>query len=301
MLLWILFLKCFIICYRLKKSESILGPYSNNCARLQNVYFSDRGPACLVSSFLLSFSVGPNGWNSRLGVSPTLGINYVILGKILNLFEPVSLSAATAKLLQSCLTLCDPIDGSLSGSPVPGILQARTLEWVAISFSSAGKWKVKVKLLSRVRLSATPWTAAYQAPPSMGFSRQEYWSGVPLPSPPPSCFPPNPRQLLICFLPQWTGLFWIFHLKRIMTIYGLQWLASVLSRFIHIEARVSPPLLSVCLFFAWLSVPWPRTEPWPQQWKPRILTPSPPGKWKPRILTPSPLGNSPPLLTVIAK
>jgi len=67
-------------------------------------------------------------------------------------------------------------------SPVPGILQARTLEWVAISFSNAWKWKVKVKLLSRVQLFATPWTAAYQAPPPMGFSRQEHWSGVPLPS-----------------------------------------------------------------------------------------------------------------------
>ena len=66
---------------------------------------------------------------------------------------------------------------------VPGILQARTLEWVAISFSNAWKWKVKVKLLSRARLFGTPWTAAYQAPPSMGFSRQEYWSGVPVPSP----------------------------------------------------------------------------------------------------------------------
>ena len=78
---------------------------------------------------------------------------------------------------------CDPIDGSPPGSAVPGILQARTLEWVAISFSDALKWKVKVKSLSCVRLFATPWTAAYQAPPSMGFSRQEYWSGVPLPSP----------------------------------------------------------------------------------------------------------------------
>ena len=94
-----------------------------------------------------------------------------------------SLHAAAAKSLQSCLTLCDPIDGSPPGSPVPGILQARTLEWVAISFSSAWKWKVKVKSLSRVRLLATPQTAAYQAPPSMGFSRQEYRSGVPLPSP----------------------------------------------------------------------------------------------------------------------
>ena len=92
-------------------------------------------------------------------------------------------AAAAAKSLQSCPTLCDPIDGSPLGSPVPGILQARTLEWVAISFSNAWKWKVKVKSLSRVRLLAIPWTAAYQAPPSMGFSRQEYWNRVPLPSP----------------------------------------------------------------------------------------------------------------------
>ena len=90
---------------------------------------------------------------------------------------------AAAKLLQSCPTLCDPIDGSPPGSPVPRILQARTLEWIAISFSNAWKWKVKVKSLSRVQLLATPWTAAHQAPPSMGFSMQEYWSGVPLPSP----------------------------------------------------------------------------------------------------------------------
>ena len=92
-------------------------------------------------------------------------------------------AAAAAKLLQSCPTLCDPIDGSPPGPDVPGILQARILERVAISFSNAWKWKVKVKLLSHVRLLVTPWTAAHQAPPPMGFSRQEYWSGVPLPSP----------------------------------------------------------------------------------------------------------------------
>ena len=92
-------------------------------------------------------------------------------------------AAAATMLLQSCPTLCDPIDGSPPGSPTPGILQARTLEWVAIAFSSAWKWKVKVKWLSGVQLLATPWTAAYQAPPSMGFSRQEYRSGLPLPSP----------------------------------------------------------------------------------------------------------------------
>ena len=92
-------------------------------------------------------------------------------------------AAAASKLLQSCPTLCDPIDGSQPGSPIPGILQARVLEWAAISFSNAWKWKVKVKSLSRVRLLATPWIAAYQALPPMGFSRQDYWSGVPLPSP----------------------------------------------------------------------------------------------------------------------
>ena len=74
-------------------------------------------------------------------------------------------SGQAAKSLQSCLTLCDPMDCSLPGISVQGILQARTLEWVAISFSNAWEWKVKVKSLSRVRLLATPWTAAYQAPP----------------------------------------------------------------------------------------------------------------------------------------
>ena len=90
---------------------------------------------------------------------------------------------AAAKSLQSCPTVCDPRDSSPLGSPIPGILQARTLEWVAISFSSEWKWKVKGKSLSRVWLLATSWTAAYQAPLSMGFSRQEYWSRMPLPSP----------------------------------------------------------------------------------------------------------------------
>ena len=73
----------------------------------------------------------------------------------------IAAAAAAAKSLQSCPTPCDPIDGSPPGSPIPGILQARSLEWVAISFSNAGKWKVKVKSLSRVWLLATPWTAAY--------------------------------------------------------------------------------------------------------------------------------------------
>ena len=112
-------------------------------------------------------------------------------------------AAAAAKSLQSCPTLCDPIDGSPPGSPVPGILQARTLEWVAISFSKAWKWKVKVKSLSCVRLFATPWTGAHQAPPSMGFSMWEYWSGLPLPSP----IYPDPH--LIPFL-------WLMLIKRLI-------------------------------------------------------------------------------------
>ena len=91
-------------------------------------------------------------------------------------------AAAASKSLQSCLTLCNPLDSSPPGSPVPVILQVRVLEWVAISFSNAWKWNLKVKSLSCVRLLATPWTEAYQSPPSMGFSRQEYWSGLSLSS-----------------------------------------------------------------------------------------------------------------------
>ena len=110
-------------------------------------------------------------------------------------------AAAAAKSHQSCLTLCDPRDGSPPGSPVPGILQARTLEWVAISFSNAWKWKVKVKSLSCVQLLSTPWTVAYQAPPSMGFSRQDNRSGVPLPSPALHfTFQLKDLQLKDCFL-----------------------------------------------------------------------------------------------------
>ena len=103
----------------------------------------------------------------------TIHVHTILIGKGEREYRHLA-AASAAKSLQSCPTLWDP---------VPGILQARTLEWVAISFSKAWKWKVKGKSLSRIRLSATPWTAAYQAPPSMGFSRQEYWSGVPLPSP----------------------------------------------------------------------------------------------------------------------
>ena len=126
----------------------------------------------------------------RIHCSFTAGREAVFWALSLKSSAAAAAAAAAAKSLQSCPTLCNPIDGLPPGSSVPGILQARTLEWVAIAFSNAWKWKVKVKSLSRVWLLATPWTAAYQAPPSMGFSRQEYWSAVPLPSPPIKiCFP----------------------------------------------------------------------------------------------------------------
>ena len=129
------------------------------------------------------------GWRSRMKHSSDLGktdwtsLQIAIFRRLYELNPCLFSAAAAAKSLQSCPTLCDPIDGSPPGSAVPGILQARTLEWVAISFSNARKWKVKGKSLSCVRLLATPWTAGHQVPPSMGFSRQEYWNGVPLPSP----------------------------------------------------------------------------------------------------------------------
>ena len=113
-----------------------------------------------------------------------------------------SSAAAAAEWLQWCPTLCDTRDGSPPGSPIPGILQTRTLEWVAISFSNAWKWKVKVKSLSHVQLFTTLWTAAYQAPLSTGFSRQEYWSGVPLHSPEDSSSPLENYKLNS---PEWLG------------------------------------------------------------------------------------------------
>ena len=127
-------------------------------------------------------------WHNRLLQEQEVGMElswkHVFPENMKNIWDSPSQGvAATAKSLQSCLALCDPIDGSPPGSPVPGILQSRTLEWVAVPFSNVWKWKVKVKLLSHVWLVAIPWTAAHQAPPSMAFSRQEYWSGLPLPSP----------------------------------------------------------------------------------------------------------------------
>ena len=114
--------------------------------------------------------------------------------------------------LQLWPTLCDPIDVSPPGSHAPGILQARTLEWVAISFCNARKWKVKVKSLSHVRLLASPWTAAYKAPPSMGFSRQEYWSGVPLPSPSNLTSIPQKTNFIMCMVPKMEKL--AFHCNK---------------------------------------------------------------------------------------
>ena len=106
----------------------------------------------------------------------------------------LSATAAAAKSLQSCPTLCDPRDGSPPGSSVPGILQARTLEWVAIAFSNARKWKWSRSVMFDSSRCHGP--AAYQAPPSMGFSRQEYWCGVPLP------YPNMLSRLVITILPR---------------------------------------------------------------------------------------------------
>ena len=134
---------------------------------------------CFLTCIQISQEAGKVIWCSHLFKNFP---QFVVIHTV-KCFGIVSKAAAAApKLLQSCLTLCNPIEGSPLGSPIPGILQARTLEWVAISFSKAWKWKVKVKSLSRVRLFETLWTAAYQALLSMGFSRQESWSGMPLPS-----------------------------------------------------------------------------------------------------------------------
>ena len=141
------------------------------------------GETLSISSFTPSTNLLHSNFSYHDGLPPN---NFIFLtSEVCSLICPIFTSLsfflptliiipAAAKSLQLCPTLCDPIDGSPLGSPVPGILQARTLEWVAISFSNAWKWKGKVKSLSRVRLLATPWTAAHQASPSTGFSRQEY-------------------------------------------------------------------------------------------------------------------------------
>ena len=155
------------------------------CHNLHWPFATGHGSARVMQwiSWVLHMLFPTQLWGRQTPYFPlVVGITH--LSHIVNWPPPPLLSCLlvqchAAKSLQSCPTLCDPIDSSPPGSPVPGILQARTLEWVAISFSSAWKWKVTVKSLSRVRLCATPWTATHQAPPSVGSSRQEYWSGVP--------------------------------------------------------------------------------------------------------------------------
>ena len=151
----------------------VCSPPGSSVQGIFQARIQELGCHFLLQGIFLTQRSNPSLWHCRR--SPILQVDSLPT-------EPLEKPAA-AKLLQLCLTLCDPIDGSPPGSAVPGILQSRTLKWVAISFSNAWKWKVKGKSLSRVGLFATPWIAAYQAPPSMGFSRQEYWSGLPLPSP----------------------------------------------------------------------------------------------------------------------
>ena len=145
-----------------------------------------------------------------------------------------------SEVTQSCPTLSDPMDYSLPGSSVRGILQARTLEWVAISFSNAWKWKVKVKSLSRVQLLATPWTAAYQAPLSMAFSRQVYWSGVPLPSQIYFKILLLPLSSNMIFIWPWNEKAWVhhgggrWHQKRREEILNAK-LRNIRLSFIHIK------------------------------------------------------------------
>ena len=150
-----------------------------------------NGKDCLLSWVGIAIFWGPLEERSSLRRSVRAGFWHGFFGlweafgefglRLLKISTTATL-CPVCLVAQLCLMFCNPIDGSAPGSPVPGILQARTLEWVAISFPSAWKWKVKVKSLSHVRLFATPWTAAHQTPLSMGFSRQESWSGLPSPN-----------------------------------------------------------------------------------------------------------------------
>ena len=149
------------------------GAYSNSCSLSRWCHPAISSSIVPFSSCLQSFQAS---WSFKMSQFFTSGGQNIGLSASASVF-PTN-AAAAAKLLQLCPTLCDPIDSSPPGSPVPGILQARTLEWVAVSFSNASKWKMKGKPLSHVRLFTTPWTAAHQAPPFMGLSRQEYWSGL---------------------------------------------------------------------------------------------------------------------------
>ena len=136
-------------------------------------------PWAAAAAVAKSLQSCPTLCNPIDGSPPSSSVPGILQARTLE-WVAISLSNACmhAKSLQSGLALCDSMVSSPPGSPVPGILQARTLEWIAISFSNAWKWKVKVKSLSHVWLLATTWTAAYQASPSMGFSRQEYWRGI---------------------------------------------------------------------------------------------------------------------------
>ena len=180
---------------------------------------------------------------------------------ISNFLEEISAAAAVANLLQSCPTLCDPRDGSPLGSPIPGILQARTLEGVAISFSNAWKWKVKVKLLRHVQLLANPWTAAYQDPLSMGFARQEYWSGLPFPSlgRDLSSFPRSlvfPILLFSSISLHWGRLSYLF-LLFFGTLHSNRHIFPILLWFLLLffsQLFVRPPqtvILLFCISFSW--------------------------------------------------
>ena len=182
----------FHLIYMLQQFSEGLFPFLDVLSwKLPSSSFLRVFPLQLFTDCHFSMALG-GFWAIHQGqIRPLHGVLQLLLGLQFSLQLLVVYAAAAAKLLQSCPTLCDPRDGSPPGSPIPGILQARTLEWVTIAFSNAWKWRAKVKSFSRVWLLATPWTAAHQAPPSMGFSRQEYWSGVPLHSPLPSLLPFN--------------------------------------------------------------------------------------------------------------
>ena len=164
---------------------------------------------------------------------------------------------------QSCPTLCDPVDGSPPGAPVLGILQARTLEWVAISFSNAWKWKAKMKSLSRVWLLVTSRTVAYQAPPPMGFSRQEYWCGVPLPSP----WILGPNQCQSSLTPQQWASFVFLKEALLFILFNLLIDCTMWHRGSYFPRQG----LSLC----------------PPHWEVRVLTTGLPEKFLLRILYPS--------------
>ena len=152
---------------------------SNIWARVESLEKGDELIALKININLVEYSQRSFMSIFKVYLLPSYGLRILDSESMVTNYSLHNVAAA-AKSLQSCPTLCDHIDSSPPSPTIPGILQARTLEWVAISSSNAWKWKVKVKLSSRARLLATPWTAAHQAPPSMGPSSQEYWSELPL-------------------------------------------------------------------------------------------------------------------------